>query len=143
MKKDYEYTLYLEQIYCVKPTGEVGNDEVYLEIRVNGEFYDYFFRDDTLDMTHASDENTRYVDISITLKFRDEVEIILWEQGDHDDQSDDDKIGSDTITRTDADTSNEGKSIFDDDGEYEITWRIIDKPIPVSAGRALMRRISS
>ncbi len=127
--------LYLEEIHCIKDSGDGGGDDIYLIVYGDGNKLGRYPTGQS-EWTMNSGETDR-IDLEIECTYYDEITVDIWEaDGDYDGgpHKKDDFQGTAYIQRTDPLPSNhkDTRTVNSPTGNavYEISFRVISDPIP-------------
>ncbi len=149
----HAYSLLLTKLHCVTSTAESGCDDIFFEVYAgtarSGGGYDEtflgrYFDQNPLHMKGTGDDADAFIDISFNAddigaqSYVDYVRVFLYDNDDKNgwngSESGRDKIGETWIWRDDAlsgtKTIDQGKQGYGKgEAEYQLSYRVIDKPI--------------
>ena len=132
MEETRNIIVLINHIHCQQSTSEGFDDEVYVVVRTSaGGKFTYFF-DNPLIMRgekHGADSTDANVDISINASYLDWITVELRER---DSDTDTVSLGDFKLTRDSEieDTVRIYQPSGDKEGIYDVSYRVIDKPIP-------------
>ena len=129
----YEITVLLTQITCIHSSAEGGHDDVYLELCPNGDLSKgrTYFHNNPIKMKGVtSDDCVRFLDISVNATYLDSLLLRVWDKDSG--SNDDDLLAEIWLSRGVPLEGSRGakQTTGQKQAEYEVSWRVLDKPIP-------------